>query len=443
MIFARVDNVVVGFKLLIQWYLSYIGYTYIVVYRQLNKTRMYKTTRLNLEKTEQLDRLARSSGSLYSRVVVTYWRLVRKKGVFLSQYGMEKLCISNQLHAHTSDAIVGNFYSSIKSASARKKTGCTEAAINGMNYSPRFCLAKYPRRRKYFFKITWKSAGIKVKNGTLCLSNGRGNSPLVIPWQWNSPPKQVEIGWKKGKGYQLRATYSTLAQATPLGDKIAAIDQGEIRTATVFDGENTTIYSGRLIRAKVRYRAKTIGRLDAKISCTKKGSSRRKKLVATKHRIVKKLDNQINDILHKQSSHLVSTLHKSGVQTVVIGDIRDIRNSIKYGAKTNQKLHSWSFGKYRWMVEYKAKKLGMKTALQDEAYSSQTCPSCGKRHKPKGRTYNCSCGFRFDRDGVGSYNIRAKYLGSFGSPVVGIMAMPSGVRFRPHLQCRLNTSNGV
>lgn len=389
---------------------------------------MYKTTRLNLEKTEQLDILARAAGELYSRILVKYWRLVRKKGVFLSQYGMEKLCISGSLHSHTSDAIVGNFYSSIKSANARKKAGSESA--------------KYPRRRKHFYKITWKSAAIKLKDGLLHLSNGKGNPALVIPWQWDKP-KQVEIGWKKGRGYQLRSTYPITAIANPTGEKVAAIDQGEVRTATVYDGEKTTIYSGRLIRSKVRYRAKTIARLDAKISKTLQGSKRRKSLVATKHRIIRQLDNQINDILHKQSSHLVSTLFKAGVQTVVIGDIRDIRNSIKYGAKANQKLHSWSFGKYRWMVEYKVEKLGMKVVLQDEAYSSQTCPACGKRHKPSGRTYTCKCGFQFDRDGVGSYNIRAKYMGNFGSPLVGLMASPAGVRFVPHLQCRLNISNGV
>jgi len=387
---------------------------------------MYQTRRLNLERTEQLDILARAAGELYSRTLTTYWRLVRKKGIFLSQYGMEKLCISDQLHAHTSDAIVGNFYSSIKSANTRKKAGSTEA--------------KYPRRRKYFYKIIWKSAGIKVKNGLLHLSNGKGNPGLVIPWQWDKP-KQVEIGWKKGKGYQLRATYPAIATEAPTGKKVAAIDQGEVRTATVYDGEKTTIYSGRLRRSKVRYRAKTIARMDALISKTKRGSKRRKSLVATKHRIIRKLDHQINEILHKQSTHLVSTLFKAGVQTVVIGELRDIRDSIKYGKKANQKLHSWSFGKYRWMVEYKAEKLGMKVVLQDEAYSSQTCPACGKQHKPSGRTYKCSCGFQFDRDGVGSYNIRAKYLENFGSPVVGIMAMPSGVRFRPHLQCRLSSDD--
>lgn len=384
---------------------------------------MYSTRRLNLVKTEQLDSLARASGELYSRTLVTYWRLVRKKQIFLSQYGMEKLCVSTNLHSHTSDAVVGNFYASIKSAKARKKDGSLEA--------------KYPRRRKLFFKITWKSSAIKIKNGLLTLSNGKGNQPLTVPWQWEKP-KQVEIGWKKGSGYQLRALYTEAVSSVPTGNKIAAIDQGEVRTATVFDGENTTIYSGRILRSKVRFRAKTIGGFDALISRTEKGSKRRKKLVATKHRIVRNLDHQISDILHKQSSHLTSTLYLTGVQKVVIGDIRDIRDSIKYGKKVNQKLHSWSFGRFRWLLSYKAERMGMEIILQDEAYTSQTCPACGTRHKPKGREYNCTCGFSFDRDGVGAINIRRKYLGCMDIPVVGLMASPSGVRFRPHLHCSLN-----
>lgn len=383
--------------------------------------------KLDLPASPLLDHLARAAGELYSRTVVAYWRILRKTGtgkngrkpVFLSQYDMERICISPDLHAHTSDAVVGNFYASIKSANARKKKGSKEA--------------KYPRRHKRFFKITWKSAGIRLKKGQLILSNGKRNEPLVIPWAFDLP-RQVEIGWKKTGGYELRATYVGVSPRPALGDGVAAVDQGELRTATVYDGEQTTLYSGRLIRSKSRYRAKTIARLDANISKTKRGSQRRKKLVRAKRRTVGKLDRQIQDILHKQTQHLVSTLHQRGVQTVVIGDIRDIRSSIKYGAKTNQKLHGWSFGRFRQMVTYKGARLGMQTVLMDEAYTSQTCPGCGERHKPRGRTYRCGCGFVCDRDGVGAMNIRAKYLGHFGAPVVGVMAPPLlGVRFRPHL----------
>ncbi|MBV9387104.1 MAG: transposase [Chroococcidiopsidaceae cyanobacterium CP_BM_ER_R8_30] len=382
---------------------------------------MYKTVRLDIEKTPLLDKLARASGELYSRILVSYWRVLRKKGIFLSNYSMQRWHISSDLHAHTCDAIADNFYASIRSANQRKKAGDTQA--------------KYPRRRKYFYKITWKSAAIRLKDGKLVLANGRGNKPLIFDWQWDQP-KQVEIGWKQSGGYQLRATYPVAATNAPVGNLIAAVDLGELRSATTHDGQETVIYNGRLIKSKVAYRNKITAQIQERISKTKRGSNRRKKLVRAKSRIVAKINHQIKDILHKQTQHIVSTLHKKGVQTLVIGDIRDIRKSMDYGKEMNQRLHSWSFGKFRELLSYKAKILGMQVVLQNEKDTTKTCPGCGKKHKPKGRLYKCrSCGFKFDRDGVGAINIRSKYLGCLGVPVVGVMATPVGVRYRPHLQC--------
>ena len=113
--------------------------------------------------------------------------------------------------------------------------------------------------------------------------------------------------------------------------------------------------------------------------------------------------------------------------------MRDIRNNIDYGKKANQKLHQWNFGSIRQKLEYKCSKVGIQTELISEEYTSQECLSCRKRNKPKNRNYRCSCSFQFHRDGVGSNNIRAKYLGQV--PVVGLMARPSGVRWNPHLRC--------
>ncbi|SMB86364.1 RNA-guided endonuclease InsQ/TnpB family protein [Deinococcus hopiensis] len=392
-----------------------------------------------LPKSDLLDKLSHAAGQLYTQTLVAYWRILRKTGtgkngrtpVFLSPYGMEKLLPSDPdklLHSHTCDAVVGNFYASIKSANERKKQGCKDA--------------KYPRRRKWFYKITWKSSGIRLKDGYLTLSTGKGVENLVVPWV-HDLPTMVEIGWKKTGGYELRAVYEVGA-IQALGDGVAAIDQGELRTATVYDGEKATIYSGRLVKSKSRYRAKVIAKLDAKIARTRKGngkqpsSRRRKKLIRAKRRVTRQIDHQIRDIQHKQSSHLVSTLHNQGVQTVVIGDIRDIRKSMQYGPKANQPLHNWSFGKFRQMITYKAERLGMQVTLMDEAYTSQTCPACTNRKKPSGRLYACKCGFVCDRDAVGSMNIRAKYLGTFGRPVVGVMSPPvRGVRYRPQFSRHL------
>jgi len=88
------------------------------------------------------------------------------------------------------------------------------------------------------------------------------------------------------------------------------------------------------------------------------------------------------------------------------------------------------------MLTYKAERRGMQVELQEEAYTSQTCPCCGKRSKPRGRVYRCSkCWFCSHRDAVGAMNIRAKYQGTFGvSLVVGGMAPPTGMRFAPHIR---------
>lgn len=71
---------------------------------------------------------------------------------------------------------------------------------------------------------------------------------------------------------------------------------------------------------------------------------------------------------------------------------------------------------------------GIKVRQIDEAYTSQTCPKCGNRNKVNNRNYNCSCGFSYHRDGIGAINIRQKYLGHLGVPVVADMAPPLGFR---------------
>jgi putative transposase len=135
------------------------------------------------------------------------------------------------------------------------------------------------------------------------------------------------------------------------------------------------------------------------------------------------------------SKKLVSMCLERNVDTLVIGDVRNIRQNIDYGSKANQKLHQWIHGTFRRMIEYKAKLVGMGVKLQNEANTSKRCPSCGTHNNPDGRDYSCSsCGFEYHRDGVGAINIRSKYLGN-DSQVVGDMASPTGVRFKPNMSC--------
>lgn len=110
---------------------------------------------------------------------------------------------------------------------------------------------------------------------------------------------------------------------------------------------------------------------------------------------------------------------------MVVGDVRDLGRRVDYGPSANPRFHQMATGQVRWMVTYKAERLGMRVAFQDKAHTSQECPHGWHRRKPRGREYPCPvCGFRFPRDGVGAINIRRKYRGL--GPVVAVMASPLG-----------------
>ena len=385
---------------------------------------MYQVRRVNIGKTPHLDELARECGRLYSQTVVSFWRTVGKKGIWLQPKHLMRWHTSDKLHAHTADACVQAFFASLKSWRARRTTDPD---------------AHPPRRRPSFFRIEYKSTAMRHKNGKLTLSNGRGNAPLVLDWPWQSP-KTVVIHWT-GTQYEAIATYKVEATAQPWGEKVAGIDLGEIHVAVAHDGTQTHILNGRFLRSKRQYQNKLKATLQMRIDGKKKGSHRRKKLSKSKEKQLKKLKNQIRDIEHKQSSRLISTLYANGVQTVVIGDVRHIRQDLDVGPKNNQKLHQWSLGSMRHMFTYKAERVGMEVTLQEEAYTSKTCPKCGHRRQSKGtgRVFHCTnklCGFTWHRDAVGAINIRAKYQGEFGRPlVVGDMAPPTGLRYIPQVQC--------
>jgi len=378
----------------------------------------YTVRKLKLEYSEQLSELAHAAGELYSQTLVSFWRTVRKKNVWLSGYTMEKWLMSDKLHAHSSDAVTQSFFASLKSWRSRRKTDPS---------------SKPPRRRRWYYKLIWKSSAIKIKDGKLRLSNGKSNQPLIVDWHWDKP-KQIELGWNKAsKCYELRACYSESKVELVENGGVSGCDLGEIHPMVFSNGINTDIFNGRLLRSKRQYQNKLKAKLSNLIDTKKRGSKRRKRLIKSKQKQLAKLKNQIKDIEHKLTSKAVSMLQEKNIQTLVIGDVRDIRKNIKYGKKVNQKLHQWNFGSIRSKLEYKCAKVGINTELISEAYTSQECLSCRKRNKPKNREYKCSCGFRWHRDGVGCSNIRAKYLGEI--PVVGLMASPSGVRFEPHLQC--------
>ncbi len=295
--------------------------------------------------------------------------------------------------------------------------------------------ARPPHKEKRFQTTTWKKSAIRFKDGLfgkqVVLSNGRGNKPLVmdLPKKFNikNIPAIINLVYNRGQ-YELHFVYKIDKAIKSKSEGIVGVDIGEIHPMVSHDGVITNIFNGRYIRSLYRLRNKVIASYDSKIDRCKRHSQRWWHLVHRKWKRIRKIDNQIMDGLHKHTTKFVKICEERDIGTIVLGDLTGIRDNINYGKRANQKLHQWAFGKITQLIIYKAKALGIKVEVIDESYTSQTCPSCGKKHKPSNRNYKCKCGFTYHRDGVGAINIRQKYLGCLGNPVAATMASPIGIR---------------
>lgn len=379
--------------------------------------------KMKLGKPKALERLTTETGRLYTLAVVWFWRHVRRHDVWLSEYDMHRRLGNGQptiLHSQSAQQAISCFFAAINTWRTVRKTDPS---------------AKPPRRRKRFFKIIWKKSAIRLIGGNLVLSNAKGTAPFLVEGWSHGLPVQIEIGWN-GREYELRATYQETVERSNPGD-IASVDLGEIHPAVVGTEDFHLVLNGGVLRSKRRYREKVKAVLSSMIDRKKKGGKRRGRLIRSKKRQLRKLDNQIRDIEHKLTTCAINTLHERGVRKLVIGDLRDIRIGYDKGKVQNQRMHQAPTGRIRHMLSYKAERLGWETDIQNEAWTSKECPKCGAKNASQGRVYRCgSCGFVGHRDVVGQVNILRKYLGNVeGCRVVGAMASPSGVRYAPHLRC--------
>ncbi len=126
--------------------------------------------------------------------------------------------------------------------------------------------------------------------------------------------------------------------------------------------------------------------------------------------------NRLNDLYHKLANKIVELAEKYG--GIALEDLSEIRDSIRYSAEMNGRLHRWSFRKLQSIIEYKAKLKGIKVVFVNPAFTSSLCPVCGGKLSPNGhRILKCKCGFEADRDIIGSWNIRLRALKMWGVPV--------------------------
>ena len=351
-------------------------------------------------------------------------------GFWLSDIDLKKYLKFNgyPCHAHSVQAIIDDY------------CGARRSFFSNLKSNPK--VSRPPFKRKWYHPFTWRATGISYKRGKLRLSMGVGREPLYIKIDkkfHRKVPVEVPLVYNRGTHtYGFHATYQThpARYKADIGN-VVAVDLGEIHPIVSFDGLTSEIYNGKYLRSLTQYREKFKAKINHLLSRCQRGSRRWKKLKRAKNRTLNKLNTLIRDVRHKITSRFVSACKVKKVETIVIGELKHIRQSMDYGPKANQKLHQWAFAKFTEMITYKAKAVGIKVDSQDEKYTSQTCPQCGHRRKPNKRTYHCKhCQWEGHRDVVGVSNILTKYQGWLFNPVVGAVVSPAGIRYHPDL-CRL------
>lgn len=355
----------------------------------------------------EADSLNRESGRIYTGVMVEHWRIYRNTGHWLSPWGEQRLADyltrtdAPLLHAHSKDAAQQGFAKAASVTRSLRKQGVD---------------AHFPRHRKYYRTTIWKSTGIRVRGGIMLLARARGLPPIEVKLPVSLQDKtfcEARLVYDRvSSRYNWHLVVDDgLLPPSPPGTSTIAIDLGEIHPAVCTDGAQSIVISCRELRAQRQYTQKRGAVLRSLQDRKTRGSQHRKRIKRREVRFRAKQKRRIRDLEHKISREVVDFGIEATAGTIVIGDVRDIADKIDCGHKHNQRMSTWAHGRLRAYITYKAEYSGIKVELVDEHYTTQSCPACGRRAKPKGRVYTClSCGFRGHRDAVGAANILSRHL---------------------------------
>lgn len=367
------------------------------------------------------DQLNRTSGEIYTQVMVYHWRVYRKHGVWLSKYDASRCndAITSGktiLHSNSIDAAQHAFYNACSTIRALRKSG-----------KP----AKFPHKRKMYRTTVWGSIAIKFTGGKIRLSLSGKKYIYIDALCCRDAVKIVEVRLvydKSHKNYYWHIVYENGKKPKEApGENIIGVDLGEIHPAAISDGENNFVVTCRELRSQRQNTNKRLADLRSFQSRFQKGSRRYRRIQARINNFLSKQRNRTRDMEHKISRDIVNAAVDTKSGTIAVGDVRDISDGINIGSVGNQKVSNWSHGKILAYIKYKAEEEGIKVKLVNEAYTSQTCPNCGHRHKPRGRRYVCGrCGFSGHRDVIGAVNILSVH--KTGAP--GNIKPGDGVKYR-------------
>jgi IS605 OrfB family transposase len=261
----------------------------------------------------------------------------------------------------------------------------------------------------------------------------RGEFRIPIPKQVNpNQLKELRILPCHG-GYKSQWVYEVPDKEPLSQENYLAIDLGVNNFATCVESVTgtATIYDGRLLKSINQYYNKKNAKLQSI-----KDKQGIKGITNRQHKLLTDRSNKINDVMNKVVYNIVQTCIEKNIGTVLIGELRGIKQEINHGSRNNQNFVQIPFARFKSKLTSKCKMNGIEVKLVDESYTSKCDSLSGESVEPhdsylgsrvKRGLFKSGSGKVINADVNGALNILRKV--SDESPVKGIIS--KGLVFRP------------
>ncbi|AGT34154.1 transposase [Thermococcus litoralis DSM 5473] len=190
----------------------------------------------------------------------------------------------------------------------------------------------------------------------------------------------------------------------PLGNLSAGIDLGinNLMAVYVENGESFLV-NGIPLKSIAFYWRKRIAEYQSKIN--KSGCKKSRKLT----RMHQKAKLQAKHYINTAVRQTIERLYQRGVSRIIVGYPKGISRNSDKGRKQNYLLsHVWQFNYIIKRLKEVAEEYGIRVLVVDEAFTSKTCPVCGRPHEGarfvRGLFKCPETGLVFNSDLVGAFN---------------------------------------
>ncbi|SRR6266568_1297019 len=272
----------------------------------------------------------------------------------------------------------------------------------------------YPRYkgRGQYESFTYPQVGFSLTHDNqVCLSK-IGSIKVKLHRPLEGKVKTCTIK-REGEHWYVVLTALVEAEKLPTSDEAVGIDLGLLHFATLSDGstlENPRYY---------RQAEKRLQKHQQSLSRKKRGSHRRRKAVKKVAQTHRKVRNQRQDFLHKESRKLVNTYG-----TIVFEELapshmsrrpkpkpdetgKYLPNGAAAKAGLNKSIVDAGWGQFQQYCVSKAANAGRQVLFVNPKSTSQVCSGCGtvKKKTLEERWHSCECGTELDRDHNAALNI--------------------------------------